>query len=589
MAESAPQPIASPYCWKLMKKLDKSRKENLLTDVTLDVEGQRFASHRCVLASSSEFFNSLFTNDMREKTAPVVKLEGIPAYIMDDLLSYLYTGEIQVSKTNAEDLIASANFLLLPRLKDTACEFMELHTTASNCIYNYLFGEKYECKKLKSYARELIKKNFGTVARSKEFLTLGVDHVKDLISTDDIVIQAEEDILEYILEWIGGNQQEREQYFAELFRHVRLSSISQQHFYLKLVHDELIHSNLECRKTVMEELSRRAKLTGQDILPQKPRKCLQTHEDVILTCGGMFPGGLVRNTTLCYVPADKTWYQLAPMLSRRYRHGFAACQGSFYAIGGEEGDSIHCSVERYDSCTNTWSYVQPLNKGVKLIGAATLQGLLYVVGGIECGEEHERRRCDAVQRYDPTTNSWTLAAPLSSRRSSVCLVTDEHFLYSIGGLADHDFLSSLERYDPRLNTWAPLASMNEKRGCAAGVSLRKKIYVFGGTVDAFTGYASLSCEVYDITLNEWHLIPSMQVRRFHASAVLLRDQIYVFGGVGGENIEQHNTRMVECYDVETNSWTDVHSMFYEETYFRGCSVSMFKGLLDSLEKVEITH
>ena len=131
--------------------------------------------------------------------------------------------------------------------------------------------------------------------------------------------------------------------------------------------------------------------------------------------------------------------------------------------------------------------------------------------------------------------------------------------------------------------------MNEKRGCAAGVSLRKKIYVFGGTVDAFTGYASLSCEVYDITLNEWHLIPSMQVRRFHASAVLLRDRIYVFGGVGGENIEQHNTRMVECYDVETNSWTDVHSMFYEETYFRGCSVSMFKGLLDSLEKVEITH
>ena len=98
MAESAPQPTTSPYCWKLMEKLDKSRNENLLTDITLDVEGQRLASHRCVLASSNEFFNSLFTNDMREKTAPVVKLEGIPASIMDDLLSYLYTGEIQVSK-----------------------------------------------------------------------------------------------------------------------------------------------------------------------------------------------------------------------------------------------------------------------------------------------------------------------------------------------------------------------------------------------------------------------------------------------------------------------------------------------------------
>ena len=50
----------------------------------------------------------------------------------------------------------------------------------------------------------------------------------------------------------------------------------------------------------------RAKLTGQESLSQKPRKCLQTHEDAVLTCGGMFPGGLVRNTTLSYVPAEPT-------------------------------------------------------------------------------------------------------------------------------------------------------------------------------------------------------------------------------------------------------------------------------------------
>ena len=83
---------------------------------------------------------------------------------------------------------------------------------------------------------------------------------------------------------------------------------------------------------------------------------------------------------------------------------------SMSPVGRREILFIVVSVERYDSCTNTWSYVQPLNKGVKLIGAATLQGLLYVVGGIECGNEHGRRRCDTVQKYDPTTNSWTLPA-----------------------------------------------------------------------------------------------------------------------------------------------------------------------------------
>ena len=158
------------------------------------------------------------------------------------------------------------------------------------------------------------------------------------------------------------------------------------------------------------------------------------------------------------------------------------------------------------------------------------------MGGIEFTAEQGRRRCDTVQRYDPATNSWTLAAPLSSCRSSVCLVTDGHYLHSIGGLGDDDFLSCNERYDPRLNVWTKMTPMSEKRGCASGVCLNKKLYIFGGTVDAFSRHASISGEVYDITLNEWQSIAPMRVPRFHASAVLLRDQIFVFGGIGSESV-----------------------------------------------------
>jgi len=121
-------------------------------------------------------------------------------------------------------------------------------------------------------------------------------------------------------------------------------------------------------------------------------------------------------------------------------------------------------------------------------------------------------------------------------------VTDTHYLYSIGGLGDDDFLSAVERYDPKLNTWTQMAPMSEKCGCACAVSLEKKISVFGGIVDVFSRHASVSCEVYDITLNEWHSIASMHVPRFHASAVLLGDQIYVFGGIGSESVDRHNSR-----------------------------------------------
>ena len=87
-------------------------------------------------------------------------------------------------------------------------------------------------------------------------------------------------------------------------------------------------------------------------------------------------------------------------------------------------------------------------------------------------------------------------------------------------------------------------------------------------------------------MHEWQSIAPMRVPRFHASAVLLRDQIFVFGGIGSESVDRHNSRMVECYDVQSNKWMAAHSMPYEETYFRGCSVSMLKGLLQSLNKVQ---
>ena len=68
-------------------------------------------------------------------------------------------------------------------------------------------------------------------------------------------------------------------------------------------------------------------------------------------------------------------------------------------------------------------------------------------------------------------------------------------------------------------------------------------------------------------------------------SVLLRDQVYLFGGTGSQSVDRQNSRMVECYDIKSNTWLDAHSMPYNETYFRGCPVSMFKDLLQSVNKV----
>ena len=73
---------------------------------------------------------------------------------------------------------------------------------------------------MQKYAGELIKQNLVTVGKSKEFVQLSWNHIKDIILCDDTINGTEEDIFEIILEWIWKNQKEREPCFAELFRHV---------------------------------------------------------------------------------------------------------------------------------------------------------------------------------------------------------------------------------------------------------------------------------------------------------------------------------------------------------------------------------
>ena len=65
-----------------------------LSDVTLNVNGKEFKCHRVILAASSPVFATMFECDLNEKRLNQVDIVDIDEKTFQELLRFIYTGEV---------------------------------------------------------------------------------------------------------------------------------------------------------------------------------------------------------------------------------------------------------------------------------------------------------------------------------------------------------------------------------------------------------------------------------------------------------------------------------------------------------------
>jgi len=69
---------------------------------------------------------------------------------------------------------------------------------------------------------------------------------------------------------------------------------------------------------------------------------------------------------------------------------------------------LRCECRRYDSKTDTWTIVAPINTPRDAVGVCVLGDKLYAVGGYD-GSMYRHD----VEAYDPQTNDWTKVTDLA--------------------------------------------------------------------------------------------------------------------------------------------------------------------------------
>ena len=247
-----------------------------LCDITLVAkDGKEVKVHWDVLADSSTFFEKLLNSGMKEPKEGVVRLDMLTEPLLGDILEFLYTGSVQIlAEDRARDLIAMADYCILPHLTNLAGRALAQHLNSSNCVSIYHSAEKYHCEELISYAKNTILAIFSAIAKTEEFLNMSSEEVEMFISNDDIEVSVEEDVFEFILMWIGRDKVERNKFFSQLFRQIRLVHVSQDYLPSNIMTNELVEDNEGCLDLVKDAI-KLIDSTKCDYHSVTPRKSLE--------------------------------------------------------------------------------------------------------------------------------------------------------------------------------------------------------------------------------------------------------------------------------------------------------------------------
>jgi N-acetylneuraminic acid mutarotase len=234
-------------------------------------------------------------------------------------------------------------------------------------------------------------------------------------------------------------------------------------------------------------------------------------------------------------------------LSNRWRLALAA----LLAVAGatavallatdEDADGVRASTGRWVSLESS-----PLSRSE--VGAARVGRFIYVVGGFL---PPSGANSNQVARYDTKGGTWSLAAPMPIAVNHPAVAASGGRLFVYGGYGDAGALTgetdALQRYDPATDSWARLAGSGANRGAATLAPVGRKIYAIGGA----GGGASLTLvQVYDIPSGSWGGAPPMRIPRDHLASGVIGNRIIVLGGRNADG----NTDVVEVFNTRSRKW-----------------------------------
>lgn len=267
--------------------------------------------------------------------------------------------------------------------------------------------------------------------------------------------------------------------------------------------------------------------------------------------------------TYIYYATDTDQYHLPLMIApdAKCQHGFEACGGKLYAMGG----SRNITVNEYDVIKNQWTQKTSLPHGgaqVQSMGLRCVGNKLYFISGVNTSTETYYAN---VYEYDPVADTYTAKTNIPTPREDFGTAVVNGKIYCFGGIAATGRTKVLEIYDVANDSWSTGADLPDYKQLGDfGCAVNGKIYAIGASDLIYTSAPQVvapvkSVYMYDPDTDTWTQKADIPIGTVYNERAVIGNYIYVVGGVPAGPSDELATYIKDIYRYDTinDTWSKV--------------------------------
>ena len=149
----------------------------VFTDVTFSIRGQELHAHKAVLATRSPIFSAMFKADANKEFPNKIEITDISYEAFEQMLKYMYTGDVDEIEAVAEELLAASDKYQLNYLKAVCEENMFNRFTIDNVAEYLVLADVHSASQLKQLAIDYINENAVDVVKTESWQNLLKSHL----------------------------------------------------------------------------------------------------------------------------------------------------------------------------------------------------------------------------------------------------------------------------------------------------------------------------------------------------------------------------------------------------------------------------